>query len=58
MTPIPFAPELGGSRSGGAIVFPCLSSRPGSGTTVARMTFCVAEQVGIQVPQPVTGARV
>ncbi|MGZ2442014.1 hypothetical protein ACVJMZ_000179 [Sinorhizobium medicae] len=56
MTPI--APELGGSRSGGAIAFPCLSSRPGSGTKVARMIFCVAEQFGIQVPQPVNGARV
>lgn len=44
MTPVPFAPELGGSRSGGAIVFPCLSSRAGSGTKVARTTFCGAEQ--------------
>lgn len=58
MTPIPFAPELGGSRTGGPIAFPCLSSRPGGRTKVARTTFCGAEQFGIRSPKPVSSARV
>lgn len=50
MTSIPFAPSSASSPNGGAIAFPCLSPRPGSGTKVGRTTFCGAEQFGIRSP--------